>query len=280
MSKTDYTAAGAALQRQDATGERAQMERQQAFLKARTEQLAKWVKYGVKPEALIRFALLDMQQQPKLRAADPGSIFLGLLACAQTGLEPGALKQEAFLVPFAGRAQFMCGWRGYVKQARRSREVIGLWSNVVYERDTFEIDLGSGKPPVHKPPIIGIDAPERGEVVGAYAVARMRGDYHEVEWMDIADLAKIRRIAEARGKSPAWSEWADQMYRKSPIRRLAKRLPLGSDYFVAVAVEQAQEDGREDDARAVLDAVTDGAATEAIEASARGAEMTAQAGEP
>ena len=275
--KHDYTASGKELQRQHENSPRAEMERAQQFLKARMDQLSKWVKYGLQPEALVRFALLDMQQNEKLRRADPGSIYLGLLACAQTGLEPGALKQEAFLVPFAGRAQFMAGWRGYVKQARRSREVVGLWSNVVRERDTFDLDLGSGAPPVHKPLLTSGDE-ARGAVIGAYACARMRGDFHEVEWMDVEDLNRIRAVAEARGKSPAYRDWPDQMARKAPIRRLAKRLPLGSDYFVAVGVEQAQEDGRDDDAIAVLDSVTDGAATEAIEAAARGAEMTKQAG--
>lgn len=258
-NRNEYTQSGKALQTQQANTPAALIAKQKSFLDARMGQITKWVREGVRAEALVRFSLMEMSTNEKLRACTPDSIYLGLLACAVTGLEPGALKGEAYLVPFAGKAQFIPGWKGLVKQVRRSREVRGLVANVVRERDTFDLDLGTAKSLIHKPKL-GRDA-DRGDVIGAYAIATLANGEPEIEWMDRADLDAIQKVAESRGKSPAWQGWQDQMQRKSVIRRISKRLPLGSDYYVALALEQAHDDGREQSE--ILDIETEGAATNA-----------------
>lgn len=260
-SSTPYTQAGQALQRQADNSPGEQLNRHKLFLEARMAQLTKWVRQGVAPEALVRFTLMDMSKTPKLRECTPQSIYLGLLACAVTGLEPGALKGEAYLVPFKNNragvteATFIPGWRGLVKQARRSREVIGIVANVVRAADVFDIDLGTDNRIVHRP-VLG--AEDAGDVIGAYAIATLANGHREIEWMGRPDLDKIRAIGERKG-SDAWKEWPDQMARKSPIRRLAKRLPLGSDYYVALALEQATDEDRSQ--VEVLDIETGGEAT-------------------
>ncbi len=256
--RTAYTKSGQALQTQQANTPEAQLKRHKAFLDARIGQIGQWVRQGVRPEALVRFTLMDMAnpKNPKLRECSPQSIYLGLLACAVTGLEPGALKGEAYLVPFAGEATFIPGWKGLVKQARRSREVVGITANVVREADTFDLDLGTSNTIIHKPA-----RGDRGDVIGAYAVATLLHGQREIEWMDREDLDAIEKVATSRGKSPAWKDWPDQMQRKSPIRRLCKRLPLGADYFVALALEQAHDDSRPQSE--ILDIETEGAASAA-----------------
>ncbi len=291
-SKIDYSASDQRMR--EAKNDPQALVRQRVrehgdYLAAQLPKLEKWITAGVKPEALVRFALLDLSAPTyageQLRASTKESIYMGLLACAVAGLEPGALKGEAFLVPFrdnrAGvtRAQYMAGWKGYVKQARRSREVVALASQVVYEHDTFDIDLGSAMPPIHKPFLEG----DRGAIRGAYAVAKLVGSRdtivsYEVEWMSLADLEKVRASAR-RGdrESDAYKTWWDQMYRKAPIRRAAKRLPMGHDYYLGLAVEQAIEDGKSQ--RDILDALTDGEASRTEDAAQASREMREQAGD-
>lgn len=254
MAKSDYTAAGVALQKQHDQKAVSPVAHHKAFLDARLKQLATWVRGGVKPEALMRFALMDMSTNVKLQQCSPESIYLGLLACAVSGLEPGALKGEAYLVPFAGKAQFMVGWKGIVKQARRSSEVKGISAQVVRDRDEFTIDLGTANS-VHHTPARG----DRGDIVAAYAIATLSSGLHEIEYLDRDDLEKIRAVADKRGSSAAWKDWPDQMSRKSALRRLGKRLPLGDDYYLATAIDTAQDDGKEQ--RDIIDLVTDGAGT-------------------
>lgn len=210
------------------------------FLDARMSRIGEWVTQGVRPEALVRFALMDMdgEKGEKLRSCTPQSVYLALLACAVTGLEPGSLRGEAFLVPYRNKgvmeASFMPGWRGIVKQARRSREITEMWSNVVFENDEYDFDLGTARYLVHKPA-----KRNRGEICGAYAIAKLAGGGFEIETMDMEDLEAVRN---AGANGPAWKDWPDQMYRKAPIRRLGKRLPMGADYFVALALENAASD--------------------------------------
>lgn len=258
---------------------RLQIEKHQEFLKARMGQLQRWIEGSIDPRALVRYAMLDMSapKADKLRACTPQSIYMGLLACAVAGLEPGALKGHAFLVPFKGQAQYMAGWKGYVVQARRSLEVRAITPNVVFANDTFDLDLGSGMPPVHKPLLTG----PRGEIIGAYAVAKLVGSRdsivsYEVEWMDREDLDAVRRAGQRGDKeSDAWTLWGDQMMRKGPVRRLAKRLPMGKDYYHGLAIEAAQEEGK--GASDVIDVFTDGEASRTEESAERAASMRAQA---
>lgn len=265
QSKLGYDQSGQRMQEQQSSNPhalvKAQLREVSTYLDAKMPQLQQWITGGVDPRALVRFAMLDMtadtKAAAKLRECSRESIYMGLLACAVAGLEPGALKGEAFLVPFAKKAQYMAGWKGYVKQARRSREVVALASQVVFDADVFDLDLGGGLPPIHKPLLRG----QRGEIIGAYAVAKLVGSRedivsYEVEWMDREDLEAVKKVATARGESDAWTTWGDQMWRKAPIRRIAKRLPMGHDYYNGLAIERANEGGG--NPTAVLDIVTDG----------------------
>lgn len=278
--RTDYTAAGQVLRDQhDAKGQGLTViQKHQAFLGARLPQLAQWAVGGLRPEALVRWALLDLQMSPKLQQCSPAQLYLGLLACAAAGLEPGNLKQHAFLVPFRDNkrnmtvCQFMVGWRGVVVQARRSREVLSVDPEVVYEADTFDIDLGSQPRVHHKPELFK----PRGEIIGAYAVARMKHGQPMIEWMSRDDLERVRAMATKRKDSPAWNDWADQMYRKTPVRRLAKRMPLNADYYAAQAIEDAHDAGDFGNAIDVIDTLTDGAASQAVRDGERSAQMTGE----
>lgn len=260
---------------------RRQVKEHQDYLEANLGKLERWITGGVDPRALVRFALLDMSapKSDKLRAATRESIYLGLLACAVAGLEPGSLKGHAFLVPFAGKAQYMAGWKGLVVQARRSREVVQLTPNIVCENDEFDLDVGSGLPPHHK---IDLRRP-RGEIIAAYAVAKLVGlresvVSYEVELLDREAIEKRRRFATARGESDAWRLWPEGMIRKMPVRSIANRLPMGADFHKGMAIEQAHEDGR--NTSEVLDVFTDGEATRTEDSAERAASMRAQADGP
>lgn len=271
-TKLNYDQSSRAIQQQPRQNNAlARVNEHKSFLDARMSKIAAWVTQGVRPEALVRFALRDMSAPTdaaaKLRACSEESIYLGLLACAVTGLEPGALKGEAYLVPFKNEATFMVGYRGIIKQARRSREVVALWSNVVYDGDDFEVDLGSANRIVHKPRFGA-----RGDnIIAAYAIARLANGQDEIELMDRADLDHVR---EAGNQGPAWKEWGDQMMRKAPIRRLGKRLPLGADYYVALALDNASSPGEQ---RQIIDVETSGEPQRADVAAQVSAEMSAQA---
>lgn len=237
-----------------------------SLLQKQSQNLAEWITGGIDPQALIRFALHGLNADEKLRACTPVSIYLALLSCAVSGVEPGPLKGEAFLIPrnnkhtvngrdvYIAEAQFMIGWRGIKRQGFRA--AINIVSNVVRERDDFDMDQGTAAFLRHKPALRN-----PGEIIGAYAYANIpRIDRPEIEWMNLDDLAKVRA---AGANGPAWKAWPDQMMRKSPLRRLGKRVPLGDDYYRGSMLEDAH-DTSGSEAAGVLDMFTDGKATRGL----------------
>jgi recombination protein RecT len=223
------------------------------YLDARVKNLAAFAASRIKPETLVRLALFEFSNNEWLRRCTPESIYGSLILSAQIGLEPGGIKGEAYLVPFKGTCTLIPGWRGLVKLALRSKAVKRLNSFVVHERDDFKIWLGSD-PRVEHQPYLGSD---RGELIGAYAVAKMDNGEIDVEWMDVEELQHIKDVAaKSRGgkPGPAYAEWEEQMYRKAPIRRLAKRLPLGDDFFLAMKADELAETGEQDKINQYIDA--------------------------
>ncbi len=126
-----------------------------------------------------------------------------------------------------------------------------FYSHVVYEGDDFRVFLGS-EPRVEHIPTMG----DRGDIIAAYAVAHLENGSIDIEVMTKAELEKIRHnAAQTRGgkDGPAYSEWEDQMYRKAPIRRLAKRLPLGDDFYIAMKADELAEAGEPEKINSFID---------------------------
>lgn len=234
------------------------------FLTQQAARLSKWCAAGIAADALQRHALLEMQQDDKLRRCTPTSIYLSLLACAVTGLVPGKLRGYSFLVPFGNKhgdvvvqeATFMMGWRGVKHIGFRAG--LDMVSEVIHENDAFDYDKGSAAFVKYRAALRG-----RGPIVGAAAWAKLPRGGLEVEFLDTDTLDKIKKNAERRGPSPAWSgPFFDQMMRKSALRRLGKQLEMGEEFFKGHQVEDAQDDTGS--AAAVLDVMTDGDATRAV----------------
>jgi recombination protein RecT len=223
------------------------------FLDARVKNLAKFAASRIRPEVLVRLAVFEFSQNEWLRRCTPESIYASLILAAQMGLEPSGLRGECYLVPYKGKCTLIPGWRGLVKLALRSKAVKSVYSHIVYEADEFRVWLGSEPRVEHRPSFDG----QRGNVIAAYAVALMENGAIDIEVMTIEELEKVRDMARAgRGgkDGPAYENWEEQMYRKAPIRRLAKRLPLGDDFFLAAKADELADAGEPDKITSYIDA--------------------------
>jgi len=216
------------------------------FLSAKTTNLATYAKNSIKPATLIRLAVFEFSQNEWLQRCSPESVYAALITAAQLGLEPSGSRGLGYLVPYNGKCTFQPGWRGLIALALRSKAVKSIYAHVVREGDDFSVQLGTA-PKIHHVP--SISGGEEREVIAAYAVAVLADGAMDMEVMDLWELERIRKsVAASRGgkDSPAYAQWADQMYRKAPIRRLCKRLPLGDDYFAAAHLDEQIESGKTD----------------------------------
>lgn len=191
----------------------------------------------IKPEKFQRVVMTVVQQQPDLLVADRRSLLASCTKCAQDGLIPDG--REAALVIFntkvkgkngeqdrwEKRVQYMPMIAGILKRVRNSGEIAGMEAHVIYENDEFVWRQGTDAALLHTPKFPG----SRGKPIGAYAVARFKdGSTPQVEVMDVDTINRIRAVSKSKD-GPAWTEWWDEMARKSVARRLSKWLPANSD---------------------------------------------------
>lgn len=177
----------------------------------------------IAPEKFQRVVLTVVQQSPDLLAADRRSLMGACLKCAADGLVPDG--REAALVLFNGRVQYMPMLAGILKRARNSGEIASINVQVVYEKDRFAWRPSEEKAIEHEVPSLSED---RGKPIGAYAIVRLKdGDtMHEV--MSLKEIEKVRAVSRAKNAGP-WTQWWDQMARKTVFRRLAKYLPMDAE---------------------------------------------------
>jgi recombination protein RecT len=175
----------------------------------------------VSPDRFRNVVITAANMTPDLLNADRRSLLGACVKCAADGLVPDG--REAALVLMGGKVQYMPMIAGVLKRARNSGEIASLVVQVVYERDAFAWRPCDPERPVdHTTPPLTED---RGNPIGAYAIARLKDGAVMAEVMSRAEIEKVRAVSRAKGSGP-WVQWWDQMARKTVLRRLSKYLPM------------------------------------------------------
>lgn len=191
---------------------------------------------------LIQSVLISVERTPKLLECRRETIFQAAMSAACLGLPIDGVTGQAFMIPFAGRAQLVIGYKGYNSLAARSD--ITLTGAVVREGDHFEYEKGTGAFVSHKPLL---DGPGR-RIVAAWSVATHCKRPPIVEVMGIAELMAVKEKSPGARKSD--SPWNDPtigfpaMCEKTPKRRLARSMPLSVMQIAARLDEAVEEQGR------------------------------------
>jgi|GEM_PF-3482854 len=187
--------------------------------------------------AIANAVCKEIAKNPKLAACTVDSIKQAFVEAVTYGLVPG-LNGQCYLVPFNNKvgknqwvaeATLMIGYRGMLDMMRRDGAVQDCYAEIVYSKDHFRLRKGDN-PGVDHEPFVG---DERGEFVGAYAVAHLTEfSRPRVEWMPKSEIEKVREASKQKngGKdSPAWLNWPGEMAKKTVLRRAAKTLPCSVD---------------------------------------------------
>lgn len=193
----------------------------------------------------VRATITALMQNPELAEAEPDSLFASVIKCAQDGLLPDG--REAALVIFRAKDKTTDQW---VKKAQYMPMIGGFrkiaadhgWAirtDVVYEKDEFEYELGLEPKLVHRPAPLRTD---RGQLVYAYAIGTHKDGRKEIEVMGSEEIGKLRAVSKAAERGP-WVDWEERMWEKSVGRRLFAKLPL--DRREDSRVEQLLETTRE-----------------------------------
>jgi recombination protein RecT len=185
---------------------------------------------GLMPTRAIAVVLDAMSRNPDLLECTPRSIVRTVCAAAEVGLELGSPLGEAFMVPFKNHKKHMTeatmiiGYRGFVRLIRGGPNVTIVKSVLVRERDDFEVDEGNNKLTHILPK--GMSERQRGDIVFAYSRVYYASGQSQFDVMDRDSLDKLRRSSKDTRPSAPWNSHPDEMYKKCPLRRMAKWLDL------------------------------------------------------
>lgn len=191
-------------------------------------------------DRLMRLAMTTIRTTPQLREAEVSSLLGAVMQAAQLGLEPGLLGQ-CYLLPFKNNkkgiteVQFIIGYKGMIDLARRSGHIESIYAHAVYEKDEFEYELGLEPKLKHKP---SMEA-DRGEFIGAYAVAHFKDGGYQFEFMPKSEIEK--RKARSKSANSSYSPWKtdyEEMAKKTVIRHMWKYLPISVEIQEAVSYDE------------------------------------------
>lgn len=223
------------------------------LLKKRSAEIQRMLPKHLNAERLLKVAQIAATTTPGLAKCDVPSLVGAIGQCAQMGLEPNTVLGHAYLVPFntkrkdadgnerwVNSVQVIIGYKGLIDLARRSGQIVSIAAHEVCEHDHFELVYGLDEKLNHTPAM-----GERGELIGFYAVAKLKDGGHCFEFMSKHQVQQIMKATQSKGAYGPWKDHFIEMGRKTVIRRLAKYLPLSVEFQTASVLDSMAEGGKD-----------------------------------
>ncbi|MBE3118822.1 MAG: recombinase RecT [Candidatus Atribacteria bacterium] len=198
-----------------------------------------------------RSIVVATQRNPGLLAVPPAAVVIAALDGAVHGLDVTGATGEAYLIPYGKTVQCVVGYQGYLKKIYNSGLVETVDCDVVYAADGFAYRKGDNPRLDHEPCVRG----DRGEVIGAYAIAWVKGARHPlVAFLTADELQSVENRSKA--KSGPWKTDRAEMQKKTAIRRLRKLLPQAAELAALAAMDEELDfDQREPSQRVALNTI-------------------------
>ena len=157
------------------------------------------------------------------REHGPLQIKMGLLKGAYLNLD--FVSNEAYLIPYGSKLQFMPSYRGCVKLVQKYsiRPVKDIYAKVVREGDEFQEKIIDGKPSIDFTPKPFND----NKIIGAFAVCEYQDGGMQYDVMSRNALEQTRK-ASKMANGPAW-KFEEEMFKKVVLRRLTKHIQIDFD---------------------------------------------------
>lgn len=212
-------------------------------------EFAKVLPKQVPPETFMRLALTEIRKKPELSQCTPASLAGALITAAALGLEPGGPLQQFHLIPMRLKGVWtvvpMIGYKGLRDLALRGGQVESIQSYVIREGDDFRFGGNEMRGAWFnwEPEDIDSDRP----MMGILTVAQLPGAARPVWRYLTKQQVEKRRDAGAAKGSGFWSNWPEEMARKTGIRSIANDLPSSSVLALATAVDEQVQVWREGD---------------------------------
>lgn len=192
--------------------------------------------FGEEKQAMkfLSSVMAAVQKVPALLQCEPTSVINSFMTMAQLGLMPSDVSGEAYVLPYAGKAQFQLGYQGLVTLFYRAGGD-AIRAEIVRKNDIFSYVNGQIR---HEIDIFKSNE-ERGEPVGAYAIAVVNGVEiaKAMNSKDLLDMGKKFSKSFNTEFTP-WKEKNDPelwMWKKTVLKQLGKLMPKNETIHKAIA---------------------------------------------
>lgn len=195
------------------------------------------------------------KDQPKIAQAivqSPDSFLTAMMACVTLDLMPNTPEQDAHIIPYMNNRtgkmeiQYQTGYPGLLKLARRSGEIQTIDVELVFQGDTFDVELGTDRKIVHKPDF-DVDRTDYSKMTHAYFTVKLSNGEKQFVVMTRKEIDKVQATVKAKSTDAPWQTWPEAMARKTVIKRAAKILPKSTrdkSFSTAVQMDSLAEAGK------------------------------------
>ena len=198
------------------------------------------------PAQFKQIVINELKRSPKLQEAfvkNPASLFASILHCAEMGLNPSQMVGEFFFIPYKDSITPILGYKGLLTLLMRSSKVKKIWSEVVYEDDDFEYELGLEPKLLHTPNHHSVRNSKNIKCI--YACAKIENEVifkvmFKNEIQNIINMSKVPNDLFFNDKKDP-EQW---MAKKTVLKQLAKLMPKDDDRLKkAVSMDDNIEGG-------------------------------------
>jgi recombination protein RecT len=186
--------------------------------------------HNISPAQFKNIVVSEVKKSDKMQEAfknNPASLFASILLCAELGLNPSSDVGEFYFIPYGKTITPILGYKGLMALLLRSGEIKKIWTEIVYEEDSFNFELGL------EPKLSHIPNLERtnNNIKYVYAVAKLTNGELLFKVMSKKEILEIVKMAKFPNSlySDASKDPQGWMYRKIVIKQLSKTLP--KDYY-------------------------------------------------
>lgn len=207
-------------------------------------QLANVASKYLTPEKMLKIASLAAYRQPELYKCTMESFCNAIIEAGEYGLDFGGISGEGYMIAYGNKnlprgvkeCKFMPGYQGFIKLAYRTGQIEFIDSQLVYEQDSCDYQLGSDPSISHRPKLQG----ERGDMIFGYGLVILKDSARpKIEFMTAAELMLIKARSRS-GDSGPWKTDLSEMCRKTLIRRIWKYIPKTP--IMTAAIETDNQD--------------------------------------
>jgi len=173
----------------------------------------------------LGFAMQIFEGNSYLQKCDTTSIMNAILNIGRVNSTLNPVMRLAYLIPRKNKCMLEFSYMGLVALLKSNGCIKSISAHIVFGDDEFDYDVGANKIH-HKPKFAQTEAEHKKRImVGCYSRAVLPDESILYEFMPKWEIDKVKNMSEGSGsKFSAWNTWADEMVKKSVIKRHFKML--------------------------------------------------------